>query len=45
MYDAMLMDNVYHVDNVFWERNKRGKKNIKNNRKVCPSGAYTGWGP
>ena len=33
MYDAMLMDNVYHVsvdnvgnDNVFWERNKRGKK-------------------
>ena len=32
MYDAMLMNNVYHASvdnvwngNVFWERNKRGK--------------------
>ena len=33
MYDAMFMNDVYHMsvnsvgnDNVFWEKNKRGKK-------------------
>ena len=33
--------------NVFLERNKKGKniKNIKNNGKICPYGAYMSWGP
>ena len=46
------MEKVCHTivndvgdDNVFLEGNKKRKKNIENNKKMCPHGAYTCWGP